>query len=337
MISLVAPAFNEAAGIEELYHRVCAASPEWGEDFELVIVDDGSRDQTLEILQRLACDPRLKVVSLSRNFGHQAAVSAGLMYAQGDIVAVIDADLQDPPDCLQPFLEKVREGWDVVYAIRTKRKEGLVKRVCYHVYYRLLKRMVGIDIPLDAGDFCVMRREVVDALNELPERNRFIRGLRTWVGFRQTGLTYERQARYAGDPKYTFRKLFKLAADGIINFSYRPLQFISFLGVLVALASIAGGFLVVLQYLTDFTLLGFNPRNARGWTSLVFVVLFSSGVQLISLGILGEYVGRLFEEVKRRPVWLVRKRINLPEPGAPEQPFSREAGAGAGIGPRGQL
>jgi len=328
MISLVAPAFNEADGIEELYRRVCAASPAWGEDFELVIVDDGSRDQTLEILERLACDPRLKVVSLSRNFGHQAAVSAGLMYAQGDIVAVIDADLQDPPDCLLPFLNKVREGWDVVYAIRTQRKEGPLKRLCYHLYYRLLKRMAGIDIPLDAGDFCVMRREVVDALNELPERNRFIRGLRTWVGFRQTGLAYERQARYAGEPKYTFRKLFKLAGDGIINFSYRPLHFIAWMGVLVAAVSIFGGFLVVLQYLTNFTLLGFNPRNARGWTSLVFVVLFSSGVQLISLGILGEYVGRLFEEMKRRPVWLVRKRINLPEPEARGQSLSHGAGTG---------
>jgi dolichol-phosphate mannosyltransferase len=329
MISLVVPAFNEADGIEELYRRVCAASPAWGEDFELVIVDDGSRDGTLAILERLASDPRLKVVSLSRNFGHQAAVSAGLMHAEGDIVAVIDADLQDPPEALLPFLDKVREGWDVVYAIRTKRKEGLLKRACYHLYYRLLKRMAGIDIPLDAGDFCVMRREVVDALNDLPERNRFIRGLRTWVGFCQTGLAYERQARYAGEPKYTFRKLFKLATDGIINFSYRPLQLIVFLGLLVALLSIAGGFLVVLQYLTNFTLLGFNPRNARGWTSLLFAVLFSSGVQLISLGILGEYVGRLFEEVKQRPVWLVRKRINLTEPQTTERPSSRRAGAGA--------
>ena len=329
MISLIAPAYNEADGIEELYRRVCAASPAWGEDFELVIVDDGSRDRTMEVLERLAVDPRLKVVSLSRNFGHQAAVSAGLMHAQGDIVAIMDADLQDPPESLLPFLEKAREGWDVVYAIRTRRKEGVVKRFCYHVYYRLLKQMAGIAIPLDAGDFCVMRREVVDALNELPERNRFIRGLRTWVGFCQTGLAYERQARYAGEPKYTFRKLFKLAADGIINFSYRPLQFIVFLGILVAFVSIAGGFLEVLQYLTDFTILGFNPRNARGWTSLMFVVLFSSGVQLICLGVLGEYVGRLFEEVKQRPVWLVRKRVNLPEPEAAEQPFPRRGGSGA--------
>jgi len=314
MISVVTPAYNEVDGIEELYRRVCIASSSWEEEFELIVVDDGSRDGTLQVLERLAGDSRLKVVSLSRNFGHQAAVSAGLMHANGDIVAVIDADLQDPPEILAPFLDKAREGWDVVYAIRTGRKEGFVKRICYHVYYRLLKRMAGINIPLDAGDFCVMRREVVDALNDLPERSRFIRGLRTWVGFCQTGLAYERKARYAGQPKYTFRKLFKLAADGIVNFSYRPLQFIMFLGVTVALLSIAGGCLVVLQYLTDKTIMGFNPRQSRGWTSLVFVLLFSSGVQLVCLGVLGEYVGRVFEEVKQRPVWLARKRINLENP-----------------------
>ncbi len=328
MISLVAPAFNEAEGIEELYRRVCAASAAWGEDFELVIVDDGSRDATLQILERLAADPRLKVISLSRNFGHQAAVSAGLMHTKGDIVAVVDADLQDPPEVLQPFFDKVREGWDVVYAIRTKRKEGLIKRACYYLYYRLLRSLAGIDIPLDAGDFCVMRREVVDAMNELPERNRFVRGLRTWVGFRQSGLAYERHARHAGQPKYTLAKLFKLAADGIVNFSYRPLQFISILGLLVALLSITGGFLAVLQYLVDFSVLGFNPRHAPGWTSLVFAILFSSGVQLLCMGILGEYVGRVFEEVKRRPVWLVRKRINLPEPEPAERHLPGRASAG---------
>ncbi|HUA63306.1 MAG TPA: glycosyltransferase family 2 protein [Verrucomicrobiae bacterium] len=319
MISLVAPAFNEEDGIQELYRRVVEASESWNEDFELIVVDDGSTDRTVAVLEGLAGDSRLKVICLSRNFGHQAAVSAGLLHARGDIVAVIDADLQDPPEILAPFLEKVREGWDVVYAIRAKRKEGWVKRACYYLYYRLLKRMAGIDIPLDAGDFCVMRRDVVDALNRLPERNRFVRGLRTWVGYCQTGLVYERHARYAGEPKYTFRKLFKLAADGVINFSYRPLQMIVFLGVLTACVSILGGFLVIFQYLANWTIWGFNPHQARGWTSLIFVILFSSGVQLICLGILGEYVGRLFEEVKQRPAWLVRRRINLPDDTLPRE------------------
>jgi dolichol-phosphate mannosyltransferase len=260
-----------------------------------------------------AGDPRIKAVGLSRNFGHQAAISAGLTYARGSIVAVMDADLQDPPEELLPFILKIRDGWDVVYAIRTKRKEGIFKRACYSLYYRLLKRLATLDIPLDAGDFCVMRGEVADAINRLPERSRFVRGLRSWVGFRQTGLAYERQARFAGEPKYTFRKLLKLAIDGIINFSYRPLQFIMSIGLALAFCSVAGALFVLVQYAANWTILGFNPHQARGWTSLIFVLLFFSAVQLVCLGILGEYIGRLFEEVKQRPVWLVKKRVNLPE------------------------
>ena len=315
MISLVVPAYNEEEGIEELHRRIAAASPAWGEDWELIVVDDGSRDRTLEVLERLAAsDPRLKVVSLSRNFGHQPAVTAGLNHASGSIVCVMDADLQDPPEELLPFIEKIREGHDVVYAIRTKRKEGVFKRVAYHVYYRLLKRLATLDIPLDSGDFCVMRGEVVAAINRLPERNRFVRGLRTWVGFRQTGLAYERAARYAGEPKYTLRKLFKLASDGIINFSYRPLQAIMLLGFIVGLIAVGLGVVVLVQYVGNFPIAGYNPREARGWTSLILVLLFSSAVQLFCLGILGEYIGRLFEETKRRPVYLVKKRIGVDEP-----------------------
>jgi glycosyltransferase involved in cell wall biosynthesis len=313
MISVVTPAYNEEEGIEELYRRVVSAAQSWQDEFEMVIVDDGSRDRTLEICERIgAADARFKVISLSRNFGHQAAVSAGLMYAIGNIVVVMDADLQDPPEELLPFFRKLNEGWDVVYAIRTKRKENLLKRICYQSYYRILKRLAVLDIPLDAGDFCVMRGEVVDAINRLPERSRFVRGLRSWVGFRQTGMAYERQARFAGEPKYTFRKLFRLASDGIINFSYRPLRFIMTLGVILAVACLAGAGFVLLQYLNDWTIAGFNPRAARGWTSLIFTILLLSAVNLFCMGILGEYIGRLFEEVKQRPLWIVGKRINLP-------------------------
>ncbi|MBC7895104.1 MAG: glycosyltransferase family 2 protein [Cytophagaceae bacterium] len=315
MISLVVPAYNEEDGIEELHRRVRNASPAWGEDWELVVVDDGSRDRTLEILEGLAAtDPRVKVVSLSRNFGHQPAVTAGLNHATGSIVCVMDADLQDPPEELLPFIEKIREGYDVVYAIRTKRKEGLLKRLAYYTYYRALKRLATLDIPLDAGDFCVMRGEVVDAINSLPERNRFVRGLRTWVGFRQTGLAYERAARYAGEPKYTLRKLLGLASDGIVNFSYRPLQAIMLVGFFVGLIAVALGLVVLSQYLWNFAIAGYNPREARGWTSLILVLLFSSAVQLFCLGILGVYLGRLFEETKRRPVYLVKKRIGVAAP-----------------------
>ena len=314
MISIVIPAYNEQDGIEELYRRIVAASDAWQDDFEIVIVDDGSRDRTVEICAGIAAgDARFKVIVLSRNFGHQPAVSAGLMHARGNVVVVMDADLQDPPEELLPFLQKIRDGWDVVYAIRTKRKEGLLKRVSYRLYYRLLKRLAVLEIPLDAGDFCVMRGEVVDAINRLPERNRFVRGLRSWVGFRQTGLAYERQARFAGEPKYNFRKLFHLATDGIFNFSYRPLQFIMSIGLMLGVMSMFGAIFVIFQYVTDWTIFGFNPRNAQGWTSLIFVVLFFSSVNLICMGILGEYIGRLFEEVKHRPVWIVRERINLPQ------------------------
>jgi dolichol-phosphate mannosyltransferase len=319
MISLVVPAFNEQDGIEELYRRVNAAAPAWGDDWELIVVDDGSRDDTLKILEGLARqDPRLKIVSLTRNFGHQLAVTAGLHHARGSIVCVLDADLQDPPEELLPFIQKVREGMDVVYAIRTKRKESLFKRMAYHVYYRLLKRLATLDIPLDAGDFCVMSGEVVQAINQLPERNRFVRGLRTWVGYRQSGLAYERAARYAGRPKYTLGKLFRLASDGIINFSYRPLQASMFLGIFVGAIAIALGLLVLIQYVGNVTITGYNPRQSRGWTSLILTLLFSSAVQLFCLGILGEYIGRLFEETKRRPMYLVRKRIGVAEPDLPQ-------------------
>ena len=313
MISLVIPAYNEQDGIEELCRRITAAAPAWGEDYELIIVDDGSRDRTMVLCEQIAQhDPRLKIISLSRNFGHQAAVSAGLAYASGDIVAVMDADLQDPPEELLPFIEKIRsDGLDVVYAVRTKRKEGIFKRAAYYLYYRLLNRLATLDIPLDSGDFCIMRGEVVRAMNSLPERNRFVRGLRTWVGFRQEGLAYERQARFAGEPKYTLSKLIKLGTDGIINFSYRPLQLIMFLGVIVGAFSILLGAVVLVQYFADWTILGFNPHQAKGWTSLIFVLLFTSAVQLFSLGILGEYIGRLFEETKRRPIFLVKKHINI--------------------------
>ncbi|HEX4277279.1 MAG TPA: glycosyltransferase family 2 protein [Bryobacteraceae bacterium] len=312
MVSIVVPAYNEEDGIAELYNRIVAAAPAWHDEFELLIVDDGSRDRTLEICEQIgASDLRLKVISLSRNFGHQAAVSAGLMHARGNIVVVMDADLQDPPEELRPFIEKIHEGWDVVYAIRTKRKEGLIKRICYRAYYRILKRLAVLDIPLDAGDFCVMRGEVVDAINRLPERNRFVRGLRSWVGFRQTGIGYERQSRFAGEPKYNFRKLFRLALDGIINFSYRPLQFIMSIGLALAGLCMLGAIFVVIQYVADWTIAGFNPRAATGWTSLIFALLFFSAVNLVCMGILGEYIGRLFEEVKHRPVWIVKKRVNL--------------------------
>ncbi len=312
MISLVIPAYNEAEMIRPLYQRIFQAASAWGEDWELIIVDDGSADRTLHVCEEIAAgDRRFKVVSLSRNFGHQAAVTAGLFYAAGDIVAVMDADLQDPPEELIRFLDKCREGYDVVYAVRTKRKEGPAKRLAYHLYYRLLKRLASIDIPLDSGDFCVMNRRVLNALKSLPERNRFVRGLRSWVGYRQVGLEYERQARQAGEPKYTFTKLLKLALDGLINFSYKPLHVLMLFGLSLGGLSFLAGFFVFVQYTANITILGYNPHNATGWTSLMIVMLFMAGVQLFGLGLLGEYIGRIFEETKGRPVYVVGRFVNL--------------------------
>jgi glycosyltransferase involved in cell wall biosynthesis len=312
---------NEESGVRELHSRITAAAREWPDtNLEIILVDDGSSDRTMEICREIAdTDKNFKIVSLSRNFGHQAAVSAGLQHASGNVVVVMDADLQDPPEAVGPLITKLKDGFDVVYAIRTKRKENLAKRSMYYLYYRLLRRLATLDIPLDSGDFCVMRGNVCRAIRELPERNRFVRGLRTWVGYRQTGMVYERDARFAGEPKYTFGKLLKLALDGIFNFSYKPLRVAILFGAAIGILSCLGGMFVLLQYFANWTVLGFNPRQARGWTSLIFVILFSSAVQLFCVGILSEYVGRLFEEAKRRPIYLVQEWINI---GAEHSPLT---------------
>ena len=323
MISVVVPAYNEVDGIRTLYERVRDAATSWNDSFELVIVDDGSRDGTLEICRELARqDGRVRIISLTRNFGHQAALTAGLWHARGDIIAVIDADLQDPPEQLGRFIDKCREGYDVVYAVRTKRKENLLKRVAYAVYYRLLARLAAIRIPLDSGDFCVMSRRALDALNALPERNRFVRGLRSWMGYRQIGLEYERSARLAGEPKYTFGKLVNLGLDGVFNFSFKPLRLIALTGIAVGCLAIAAAALFVYQYLTDTTILGHNPRQARGWSSIIVAMLLLAAFQLFSLGILGEYLGRIFEEVKHRPTYLIGEAINVEESRVSQQPRS---------------
>lgn len=312
MISVVVPAYNERDVLQLMYDRLTACASSWGEEYEIVLVDDGSSDDTLALAEAIAAaDSRLKIVALSRNFGHQAAVTAGLGFSRGNLIAVIDADLQDPPEELPRFFAKCREGCDVVYGIRTRRKESLWKRFAYKSFYRLLAVLANIDIPLDSGDFCVMSRRAVDAMNALPERNRFIRGLRSWVGFRQTGLSYERHARASGEPKYTISSLVKLALDGITNFSSRPLRLIAVLGLLLALLATAGAVMFLVQYIFDWTVLGHNPRQARGWSSLIVAVLFLAGAQLLSLGILGEYIGRLFEEIKGRPVFLVERTVNV--------------------------
>ena len=308
MISIVIPIYNEEPILQQLYDRLVSASPLWQESFEVILVDDGSSDRSPEIMHTLAQqDSRFKIVSLSRNFGHQPAVSAGIKHASGDAVVVMDGDLQDPPEQLPIFLEKWRSGYDVVYAVRRKRKEGLLKRVAYSTFYRLLNLISDIDIPLDSGDFCVMDRKVVQALNdEMPEQIRFVRGLRAYAGFKQIGVEYERDERAGGEVKYTFKKLVQLALDGLFGFSTFPLRAATYLGFSVAIPSFLLGIFFVFHRLFQFKILGFSPADTPGTATLTVALFFFGGLQLIFLGVLGEYIGRIYIEVKKRPYYLVK-------------------------------
>jgi glycosyltransferase involved in cell wall biosynthesis len=311
-LSIVIPCYNEAEVLPLLRARLSEALDCLELAWEAVLVDDGSRDATFPLIMAIhQQDPRFKSIAFSRNFGHQAAISAGLAHASGDFVAVMDADLQDPPEILAECLQKLREGFDVVYAVRRKRKEGLFKRSAYALFYRLLKLVADIEIPLDSGDFCVMSRRFVTALCALPERNVFMRGLRAWSGFRQIGLEYERSARAAGQTKYPFTKLLKLAMDGVFAFSTMPLRLATYLGfVAVALSVCLGSFILVWR-LIGFQFMGHSAHELPGWTAMVGVALFFGGLQLVILGIMGEYLGRIYTEVKQRPRWVVREAIGL--------------------------
>src|SRR4051812_45317356 len=300
-VSVVIPVFNEEANLASLHARLTAVLDSLGLCYEIVFVDDGSRDSSVPLLRALADDDQhVVVVELARNFGHQIAISAGLDHARGAGVMIMDADLQDPPEVLPLFIDKWREGHDVVYAIREQRKENWMKRTAYAVFYRLLQRVANIEIPLDAGDFCIMDRRVVDLLVGMPERNRFVRGIRSWVGLDQVGLAYERHARHAGKPKFTFTRLVYLALDGLVSFSYIPLRLITMLGFLVSFISIALAVFYVIQRLT----VGLYPP---GFATLTVAIFFLAGMQLVTIGVIGEYVGRIFEEVKRRPLYVVRQ------------------------------
>jgi dolichol-phosphate mannosyltransferase len=311
-ISIVIPCFNEEEVLPELFRRVNAAAETWKKDWEVICVDDGSRDKTWAFLavqhQR---DPRWRGVSLARNFGHQTAVSAGIHYADGDAVVVMDADLQDPPEELGRFIEEWQNGFDVVYAVREKRKEGWAKRCSYWVFYRLLSRIVSFPIPEDSGDFCLMDRKVVEVLRAMPERNRFVRGLRAWVGFRQQGLAYERRERSAGAAKYDLRKLFRLAFDGICSFSTAPLRLVFYIGLWVSFLSFLGILFTLGQKLFSDFYARHGFAEVQGFTTIVTSVLFLGGIQLISLGIIGEYLGRVYDEVKRRPPWVIQSTVGL--------------------------
>lgn len=311
MISIVIPIFNEEENLQNLYNRLTAAAPLWGEDYEIVLVDDGSRDSSLTMMRVMAeKDARVRVVKLSRNFGHQPAISAGIKIAKGDAIVIMDGDLQDPPEELHRFLDKWREGYEVVFAIRTKRKEGIFKKMAYSTFYRILAWISDIEIPLDSGDFCVMDRKVVNVLvHEMPEQLRFVRGMRAFAGFKQVGVTYERAERAAGEVKYTFKKLVQLALDGLFGFSSFPLRLATYMGFLISIPSFFLGIFFMLHRLIGFKVFGHAPEETPGTASLAVGLYFLGGVILIILGILGEYIGRIYIEVKKRPFFVIDEVI----------------------------
>ncbi len=305
-LSLVLPIYNEEEVIPELHTRLQSFLVELGLETEVVFVNDGSRDRSMELLRGIAAkEPRYRILSFARNFGHQSAITAGIDYARGKAVVVMDADLQDPPSVVLDMVAKWREGFDVVYGKRRSREgETFFKLVTARLFYRLFAAMIPIEVPLDTGDFRLMSRPVIVALRELRETHRFVRGMVAWVGFKQTAVLYDRPGRFAGETKYPFRKMLRFAIDGITSFSVLPLRFATYLGMVISLGSVGVAVWAVLaKYVFRVTV--------QGWTAEVVLVSLLAAVQLLMIGILGEYIGRIYEEVKRRPLYVVADRVNV--------------------------
>lgn len=307
-LSIVVPAYNEADILPELYRRVSEVMNGSGETWELLLVNDGSRDKSAQVMAGLfATDPQhVRIVNFARNFGHGIAVTAGMDYAQGDAVVLLDADLQDPPEVILEMLAKWREGFEVVYGVRIERRgETWFKTKTAALFYRILYRITDVDIPLDTGDFRLMDRKVVDAIGNMRERHRFVRGMVSWVGFQQAGVDYVRQERFAGETKYPFRKMLRFAWDGITGFSYVPLQLATFMGfVFAALSLLAIPVVAAIRLFME-------QQPLEGQATTLIVVLLVSGVQLISLGIIGEYLGRIYDEAKGRPLYIVQEALGF--------------------------
>lgn len=304
--SIVAPCWNEEGNLPELYRRVTEVLDQTAEPWELVLINDGSTDRTVEIMRELhAADPRVHIVDFARNFGHQLAVTAGMDYAQGDAVILIDSDLQDPPELILEMIEKWKAGYEVVYAVREERKgETWFKLMTAKLFYRLIYRITDVDIPLDTGDFRLMDRKVVQQMRSMKEHHRFIRGMTSWVGFKQTGVTYVREERFAGETKYPLRKMVRFAITAITGFSIFPLQLATFLGFIIAVLSalfIIGAIIARLS----------GGQAFAGQATTLIMVLFLGAIQLISLGIIGEYLGRIYDEVRGRPLYVVNEAIGF--------------------------
>ena len=328
-ISTVVPIYNEEENLPELRRRLTAALDLTGRSWELIFVNDGSRDSSAALIRRYAAeDPRVKLVDFSRNFGHQPAVTAGIHYAQGDCVILMDGDLQDPPEIIPQLVDKWREGFQVVKAERHSRAEGGVRGLGFRLFYPLLSHISELPQGEQVGIFGLMDRRVVDEFNKLPERNRFIPGLRTWLGFSQTSVFYDRQERAAGEPKQTLSRLIKYALDAMISFSNKPLRLATYAGAIISIVA----FVLVIVYLLAYFLQTTPPP--RGFTSILLAVLFLGGVQLLCLGILGEYIGRIYEETKQRPLYVVREAVGISPAASPElwtaKAMTRAATASAG-------
>lgn len=304
VLSVVIPVCNEVEVLPTTYRRLSDVLAGMGIPYELVFVDDGSTDGSWGLIEDLHhSDPSVSALGLSRNFGHQVAITAGIEHARGEAVVVMDADLQDPPEVLPGMLALWREGYDVVYGVRSVREQdSWFKRTSAAAFYRLIRALTAVDIPLDTGDFRLMSRRVVDAMKRMPERNRFVRGLVSWAGYRQVAIPYDRGARVAGVTKYPLRRMIRLAADAIVSFSTVPLQMAIGLGFLLSIACFAyAGWAAYARFIHD--------RPVPGWTSLMVAILLVGGVQLVCLGIIGEYIGRIYDEVKRRPLYLVGQHL----------------------------
>ncbi|MBS2773028.1 glycosyltransferase family 2 protein [Anoxybacillus rupiensis] len=301
--SVIIPVYNEEPVIRETYKRLKKVMEQADGPYELLFVNDGSTDRTMTIIKELAAqDQAVHFLDFSRNFGHQIAITAGMEHAAGEAIVIIDADLQDPPELILTMIRKWQEGYEVVYAKRTKRKgETFFKKQTAHWFYRLLRAVTEIEIPVDTGDFRLIDRKVCDALIHMKERNRFVRGLVSWVGFKQAAIEYERDERFAGETKYPLKKMLRFSMDGITSFSYKPLKLASFLGLLLSMGSGIG--MLVVLYLKLFT-----DSTVAGWSSLLLTTLFFNGVILIILGVIGEYIGRIYDEAKGRPLYIVQEK-----------------------------
>jgi dolichol-phosphate mannosyltransferase len=307
-VNLLIPLYNEEEVFDELTKRLTRVMDNTSLKVSVIMVDDGSRDNTSILMKRKSLeDARFTSVFLSRNFGHQLALTAGLSYVDAtDAVFILDGDLQDPPELLETFYEQYKAGYDVVYAVRQKRKESLPKRIAYKTFYLIMKKITNFDMPLDSGDFSLVSRRVIDELNQMREESRFLRGMRSWVGYKQIGVTYDRQERHSGESKYTFKKLLSLAYNGIFNFSEFPIKFITNLGLFTVLISLV----YITITLVKRYFFGVVPE---GFTGLIVAIVLFGGVQLISIGILGEYIIRIFFQVKNRPLFIVRECIKNKE------------------------